>query len=289
MEPVMPETLDNWDERIEPSQFDTYSKKYEEFIIMTRRNGIIEVRLHTDGGPAVHSWKAHNAWREAWIDIGRDPENEVMILTGTGDRWQTGNPEVWKVPFYEWSSDSKLKMYHDAFKLIENMVFAIDIPTIGAINGPGTHCELATLCDITLCTEDADFFDPHFLGGTPPGDGMTLTLQQTMGHKKAAYYAYTGDRIDGRLAVELGIANEVLPRDKLLTRAWELAEMMMERSKHARHFTHAILSRPWKQALVRDMGFHLAHQMLDMANDRGEIFERLMKFQGRFRKDTTPN
>ena len=278
----MTEVLSDWDERVEASQFEIYSQKYKEFMMMTRRSGILEVRLHTGGGPAEHSWKAHNAWGEAWIDIGRDPENEVLIITGTGDRWQIGNPEVWKVAFREWESDSQIKMYHDAFRLLENLIFAIDIPTIGVINGPGTHCELATLCDITLCTEDADFFDPHFFGGTPPGDGMALTLQQTIGFKRAAYFAYTGQKIDGNLAVKLGIANECLPREALLPRAWELAEMIMQRNKSTRRLTHAILSRPWKQALVNDQGFHLVHQMYDMANDREKPMDRLKKFAHRF-------
>lgn len=278
----MPEILSSWDDRIEPSQFEVYADKYKDMIAMTRRDGIIEARLHTNGGPAMHNWKAHNAWGQAWIDIGRDPENEVLIITGTGDRWQTGSPDSWKTKFRDWEPDSKTKMYHDATKLLENLIFCVDIPTIGAINGPGTHCEMATLCDITLCTEDADFFDPHFLGGTPPGDGMALTLQQTIGFKRAAYYAYTGQHINGRTAVELGIANEVLPRPELLPRAWTLARMIMEKAKSTRHLTHSILSRPWKQALVADQGFHLAHQMYDMANDMEEPFERLQKIRARF-------
>jgi enoyl-CoA hydratase/carnithine racemase len=253
---------------------------------MTRKNGILEVRLHTDDGPLKFSWKAHSMWSQAWIDIGRDPENEVMILTGTGDRWLDANPEVWKKLFREWTQDDKLKMYHESLRLLENLIFCVDIPTIAAINGPGTHCEIGTLCDITLCTEDTDFFDPHFLGGTPPGDGMALTLQRTIGIKRAAYYAYTGRKLDGKTALELGIVNEVLPREQLLPRAWELAEMMMERSRGARMLTHSILSRPWKQALVQDQGFHLTHQMYDMANDEEGPLARLMKLRARFQKMT---
>lgn len=265
------------------SSFEQYKSSYEKFIALTRENGVIECRFHHEGGPAVHSWEAHHAWREAWIDIGRDRKNEVLIVTGTGDRWQIGNPEVWTTPFREWDREEQLALFHDSRRLIENMVFNIDIPTIGIINGPGTHCELATLCDITLCAEDADFFDPHFLGGTPPGDGMALILQRTIGVKRAAYYAYTGQCIDGRTAVELGLANECLPREELLPRAREIAGMMMERSKMTRHLTHAILSRPWKQAVVQDMGFHLMHQSCEMTTDREGAFARLMKNAHRFR------
>jgi enoyl-CoA hydratase/carnithine racemase len=164
------------------------------------------------------------------------------------------------------------------------LIFCLDVPTIAVINGPGTHCEIGTLCDITLCAEDADFFDPHFLGGTPPGDGMALTLQKLIGTKRAAYYAYTGQKIDGKTALELGIVNEVLPRDRLLPRAWELAEMMMERPRSTRKLTHSILTRPWKQALVDDQGFHLAHQMYAMSNDEEGPLARLMKIRERFGK-----
>jgi enoyl-CoA hydratase/carnithine racemase len=112
---------------------------------------------------------------------------------------------------------------------------------------------------------------------------MALTLQQTMGFKRAGYYVYTAKNINGKLAVDLGVANECLPREQLVPRAWELAKMMMERSKGTRRLSHAILSRPWKQALVQDMGFHLAHQMLDMSCDREAPQERIRKFLHRLR------
>ncbi len=53
--------------------------------------------------------------------------------------------------------------------------------------------------------------------------------------------------------------------------------MMMERSKMTRHLTHAILSRPWKQAAVEVMGFHLMHQSYEMTTDREGALARLMQ------------
>jgi len=122
---------------------------------------------------------------------------------------------------------------------------------------------------LSLCAEDTDFFDPHFLGGTPPGgwDGAHASANDRA--QPGGLYAYTGKKIDGHTAVELGLANECLPREELLPRAWEIARMMMEGSKMTRHLTHAILSRPWRQALVQDMGFHLMHQSYEMTTNRG--------------------
>jgi enoyl-CoA hydratase/carnithine racemase len=278
----MSEKLSSWFPRIEKSQFADYSVKYKDFMKMKRKDGILQIQFHTNGGPLQFSWLIHSAWSQAWIDIGRDPENQVLIITGTGDRWLEANPNVWKTLFRDWTEDDKLKMYHESFRLLENLIFGLDIPTIGAVNGPGTHCEIATLCDLTLCTEDSDFFDPHFLGGTPPGDGMFLTLQQLIGPKRAAYFAYTGKPIDGKTALELGIVNEVLSREKLQERALELARMMMERPRSTRNLTHAIANRTWKQTLVNDQGFHLAHQMYAMANSETNVVNRLLQNKARF-------
>ncbi|WP_194819920.1 enoyl-CoA hydratase/isomerase family protein [Nocardia sp. XZ_19_385] len=278
----MPETLSDWDGRAGSSRFEEYAHRYRDFFVMTRRGGILEMRMHTDGGPLRHSWIGHNAWNQAWLEVGNDPDNEVLILTGTGNRWHSGDPgELWRTPFPRWSPDSQLKMHSDMVKLLENLAFAIDIPTIAAVNGPGTHCEFATLCDITLCVEDADFFDPHFLAGAVPGDGMGLTLQQTIGAKRASYYMYTGKPIDGRTALQLGLVNEVLPRAELLPRAWEIAEMIMRRPRVTRRLTHAIAIRPWKQALVNDLGFHTAHQLWSMSMGEGGRMDLLRELGDR--------
>ena len=68
-----------WTGLLQRSKFDEYSEKYKDFFIMKRKKGIIELRMHTNGGPYCHSWAGHNAINQVWVDIGNDPENEVMI------------------------------------------------------------------------------------------------------------------------------------------------------------------------------------------------------------------
>lgn len=279
---MVKENLPEFFKRYGESQFGTYSEKYAHFMKMTRRDGIIEVKMHTDGGPLQYVWDIHEAWGQAWKDIGSDHENQVIILTGSGDKWLVGDPDAWKVPFAQWPGDAKLKMRMDSQKLLENIVWGIDVPIIAAVNGPGVHIEFAMLCDITLVTEDVNFWDPHFLAGTAPGDGLALVLQRLLGTKRAAYYAYTGEKIDGRTAVELGLANQCLPREKLLDRAWELAKMMMARPRGTRYMTHTILQRPWKQALTDDQTMHITSQDFSQSMDEVGVYARLqeMKKQG---------
>jgi enoyl-CoA hydratase/carnithine racemase len=222
--------------------------------------------MHTQGGPVMYGLPIHNAWSQLWLDIGNDPDNEVLIFGGTGDKWIAGfDPEMSKLALHELPADAFYdQIYTDATKLLEAFIFNIDIPTIACINGPGLHTEFALLCDITLCSEHAELFDPHFKFNLVPGDGQGLTFQELMGLKRAAYFLYTSDKITAQMAKEMGLVNEVLPLDRLLPRAWEIAEKIMQKPRSIRRMTSAVLRRQWKQRLVQDLGFHIAHELLGM-------------------------
>jgi enoyl-CoA hydratase/carnithine racemase len=247
-------------------RFEDYREKYATYFKLERHNGILQAQMHTQGGPVMYGLPIHNAWSQLWLDIGNDPDNEVLIFSGTGDKWIAGfDPEFAAQSLDELPADAFYdQIYSDATKLLEAFIFNIDIPTIACINGSGLHTEFALLCDITLCAEHAELFDPHFKFNLVPGDGQGLTFQELMGLKRAAYYLYTSDKITAQMAKEMGLVNEVLPLDRLLPRAWEIAEKIMQKSRTVRRLTSAVLRRQWKRRLVQDLGFHIAHELLGM-------------------------
>ncbi|WKB55762.1 enoyl-CoA hydratase/isomerase family protein [Eleftheria terrae] len=213
-----------WEGYLSPTPFKEYAARYADFFRMRRDGGIVELRLHTNDGPYVHSAAAHNAWTRVWQDVGNDPDNQVLIITGTGDKWFTGNAETMNPkPAAELHPDHIFQRMIHGWKLIESFVNNIDIPTISAVNGPGMHTEFAVMCDITLSAPNADFMDPHFWLGSPPGDGQGMALQALLGAKRAAYYIYAAKPIPASKALEWGLINDVLPRGPLLERAWDLA------------------------------------------------------------------
>lgn len=247
-------------------RFEDYREKYATYFKLERHNGILQVQMHTKGGPVMYGLPIHNAWSQLWLDIGNDPDNEVLIFSGTGDKWIAGfDPDFAAQSLDEMPADAFYdQIYTDATKLLEAFIFNIDIPTIACINGSGLHTEFALLCDITLCAEQAELFDPHFKFNLVPGDGQGLTFQELMGVKRAAYFLYTSDKITAQLAKEMGLVNEVLPLDRLLPRAWEIAEKIMQKPRTIRRLTSAVLRRQWKRRLVEDLGFHIAHELLGM-------------------------
>lgn len=94
--------------------FQEYADKYADFFKMRRQDGIIELRLHTDDGPYVHNWAAHNAWSRVWQDVGNDAENQVLIITATGDTWFRGDPDrTWAKPLCEEDPDYIFQQTYD--------------------------------------------------------------------------------------------------------------------------------------------------------------------------------
>src|SRR5215475_16080772 len=99
---------------------------------------------------------------------------------------------------------------------------------IAAVNGPAIiHAELAVLCDIVLAADTAVFQDaPHFPGGLVPGDGVHVVWPLVLGANRGRYFLLTGQKLSAQEALNLGVVSEIVPREKLLARAWELARQI---------------------------------------------------------------
>lgn len=149
--------------------FDEYSTRYSS-VRMRREDGILEMQFHTNGGPLRWSKLAHGDLEGAFLDAGRDRDNEVVIITGTGDEYA----------------------------------------------GPAVQ---------------------------PSGQG---------GHHNPK------KPLDAQEAKELGLVSEVLPRDKLLPRAWELARQLRQRPTLMLRYSRVMLTQDLKRRMHDLLGYGLA-------------------------------
>jgi enoyl-CoA hydratase/carnithine racemase len=153
----------------------------------------------------------------------------------------------------------------DRFRGSDARVFAMvsdgEIPTIGVLNGPGFHSEIVLMCDITLAASDAVLFDLHYDIGSVPADGIHNAFQELLGVKRAAYALLTGEAITAQQALEWGMVNEVVPRERLIPRAYEIAGHIMTQPRMVRRLTTQIVRRPWKQRIVNDLDGGFGIQM----------------------------
>jgi enoyl-CoA hydratase/carnithine racemase len=258
-------------------KFVDYKERFKDHYKMERRgDGVILVQAHTEGGPIQLSVENHRSLGQMFKAIGADTENELMIFTGTGrDFMMDSDPDGFKLEEQDLQYWAYEYAYKDGRINVSSLVNDLEIPTIGVLNGRGFHTEICLMCDITICSEDAVIFDLHYDIGSVPGDGVHSCFQELLGVKRAAYALLTGQAIDAKKALEYGMVNEVVPRDKLLERAWKIADHIMTQPRTTRRLTTQIVRRPWKKRITDDLdgGFgiqmfaHLAKQKAVHARD----------------------
>ena len=240
-------------------QFEDYCDKYAN-LSMRRDEGILEITLGTDGGPLQWGRQAHAELEEAFLNIGRDRQNQVVIMTGTGDEFSgpVAEAEANRAA-HKQTADEWLELGWESNRLLSNLL-AIDVPMISAVNGPAArHAELPVMCDIVLAAENASFQDSaHYSGGLVPGDGGHVVFPMIMGLNRGRYFLLTGQVLGARQAMDYGLVNEVLPQEDLLPRAWELAREIMRQPEMNRRYTRLLLTEQLRRQLQELLPYGLA-------------------------------
>ena len=140
----------------------------------------------------------------------------------------------------------------------------IEVPVISAINGPAwRHSEIPLLCDIVLAADTAQFQDSaHFASDVVPGDGMHIVMPLLLGMNRGRYYLLTGQTLDAAEGCTLGLVAEVLPPEKLMARAWELAEDLARKPTLLLRYTRLLLTEYLRRQMHDLLGYGLGMESL---------------------------
>jgi enoyl-CoA hydratase/carnithine racemase len=246
-------------EEIHMPKLSDYAGRFRN-IVFERQDGILLMRLHTDGGPM--KWGAtlgavHDQLGEAFYQVARDIENEVVILTGTGDVFCT-EFNMDELPTDSTDHDAWYRIVREGKDLLMNLL-DIDVPVIGVANGPALiHAELLALSDIVIAADTASFADlAHYPGNTVPGDGAHVVWPLLLGPNRGRYFLMIGEQIPAAEARTLGIVGEVLPSSQALPRAWELARQLAQRPRALRRNSRLALTLRLKRHLLEDLAHGL--------------------------------
>jgi methylglutaconyl-CoA hydratase len=154
----------------------------------------------------------------------------VGILTGAGKAFCSGMDLEMLAAIAQQSPAENQEDSRRLAKLFRR-IWSFPRPLIAAVNGAALAggCGIATLCDFTLAVPDAKFgYTEVRIGFLPAIVSVFLTRQ--IGEKKTRDLLLTGRIIEAAEAKEMGIINEMVPAEKLLTRAKELAEVLISAS-----------------------------------------------------------
>src|SRR6201995_3405433 len=158
-------------EFIPAPRFEDYRETFKDFFRMERRDdGVLLVAAHTVGGPIQLSVQNHRALGQMLKVVGADPENEILILTGSGEEFMMGSdPEGFALEEEDLDYWAYEYAYKDGRINVSALGNDLEIPTIGLVNGPGFHTEILTMCDITIAAAEGALFDLHYdIGSVPP-------------------------------------------------------------------------------------------------------------------------
>jgi enoyl-CoA hydratase len=148
----------------------------------------------------------------------------VLIITGAGESSFVSGADI---------NDIRQRTRADGLAAISSSlctrVERFPRPTIAAINGYalGGGCELALACDIRVAADSAKFGQPEAGLGIIPAAGATQRLPRVVGLGWAKHLILTGEIIDARQALEIGLVTAVMPASQLQVRARELAKRIL--------------------------------------------------------------
>jgi enoyl-CoA hydratase/carnithine racemase len=222
---------------------------------------------------------------EAAVDnANADTGVRAVILTSEGKIFSAGGnvkEMADQAGMFALSPLDQRNAYIDGVQRIPRALSRLEVPLIGAINGPaiGAGCDLALMCDIRIASERASFAESFVQLGLIPGDGGSWFLQRVVGYQRAAEMTFTGDRVDATTALDWGLVTRVVPHDDLLPAAHELAERIAKNPPHALRMAKRLLQESRTGSLESTLG--MAAAMQPLAHRDPEHEQRIAKWRTR--------
>ncbi len=174
-----------------------------------------------------------NELHNAFLDIDSDKNNNVIILTGSGDKAFVAGADIAEFSDFDVAEGANLakKGQEVLFDFIENL----NIPVIAAINGfaLGGGLELAMACHFRIASDNAKMGLPEVSLGVIPGYGGTQRLPQLVGKGKAMEMIMTARMIAAEDAYQCGLVNHVVAQEALLPLAEKMASKIIQNSSTA--------------------------------------------------------
>lgn len=243
-----------------------YAPKWEALAWLHRdENGVLEVQLHTGEGSCEFGESVHSGLVGLALDIQRDPDNECVIITGTGkdflgglnreEALEEGKRVYPHSATYDWWWMNQTRIF-DAF-------INIPVPVVAAIHGDcGFHPEVWMMSDYVIAAEDTCYEDRHIHGShCIPADGLNDLLTYLVGSTRAKGIFLNGTSIKGSEGVDMGLWHEVVPRECLLERARTFVKdtILILEPMHRRMWRE-VFSQPFRELMAKNVRASLAQE-----------------------------
>jgi len=224
---------------------------YENFLYEVD-DGIATVRLNDPDRLNALTFQTYEELEKLTRNLAGDDAVRVLLLTGNGKGFCSGG-SVHEIigRLLEMRAEELYRFTRMTCDVVKNMR-NLKKPIVAAVNGiaAGAGAMLALASDLRVVSERAKFAFLFVKVGLSGADmGALYLLPRIVGQGKAAELLFLGDPVDAEEAYRIGLANRVVPHEKLMEEAYALARRVSEGPLYALGVTKELLNAEADMAL----------------------------------------
>jgi 2-(1,2-epoxy-1,2-dihydrophenyl)acetyl-CoA isomerase len=196
-----------------------------EHVLLDKKDNIATITLNRPEKYNSFGGRMRQEIAEVVDDVCTDSNVRVIVITGAGKAFCTGGDVSEFVSGETRALSETVPTERPVMSKIVLALNNVEKPVIAAVNGvaAGGGCNLALSCDIRIASEKARFGQVFTRRGVHPDWGGIYFLPRLVGYAKAAELIFSGEVIDAKEALSIGMVNRVVAHDQLMPATYELA------------------------------------------------------------------
>ena len=244
-------------------------------ILYEKQDSIAYVTLNRPEALNVYNLQMRDELYQVLSAIKDDPEVKAAIFKGAGERAFCAGADLSE--FLTAPSPviaRQIRWERDVWGLF----LSLPQPLIAVLHGYvlGSGIEMALCCDLRIASEDARFGLPEVSLGMIPAAGGTQTLPRNIGRAKSLDILLTGDWVNAEEALAVGLVNQVVPREDLLSTAEGIAKKLCSRTAVAVKYAKEAIKRGSDMSLRE--GLELEGKLVEIVLSTEEALEGVRAF-----------
>lgn len=230
-----------------------------ESVKVSKSGSILHVEFNRPDKKNALTREMYNASTEALKEAKEDGDTRVVLFSGAGGNFTSGNDVIDFMQEPPTGTDSPV--FHFLMELVH-----FPKPVVSAVHGVavGLGTTMLLHCDLAYAGESAMFQMPFTRLGLCPEAGSSLLVPQMVGHVRAVELLLLGEKFNAATAKECGFVNQVCADDALLDRAFEQANKLAELPPSAVRLTKALMKQgkePRLSEMLQTEGDHFMERL----------------------------